>query len=199
MYNYRKLSKKQQEELVAERLAQGFPAHSPPHPLNFQTYYLLTAACYQHQPHVSTVARRQQLLDLIFERFTEEKLEIRAWVILPNHYHLLVFVNDFKKLGRLFNRIHGKISRQWNQEDQQPGRKIWYRYTDRMIRSERHYYTTLNYLHYNPVKHGHTTSPYNWEQSSVKWYLQDFGRDWLRDCWVRYPVRDYGTGWDDSS
>lgn len=198
MYQYHRLTQEQKEKLVAERLARGFPAHAPPHPLRLQTYYLLTAACYQHQPYLSTSARRQQFLDLLFELFTQESLEIRAWVVLPNHYHLLAYVHDFDKLGGLFNRLHGSTSRQWNQEDQQPGRKIWYRYTDRMIRSERHYYTTLNYLHYNPVKHGYADSPYNWEQSSVSWYLQNLGREYLRDCWVRYPVQDYGKGWDDS-
>ncbi|NEO26870.1 MAG: transposase [Kamptonema sp. SIO4C4] len=199
MYEYRTLTQEQKEERVAERLAQGFPAHAPPHPLRLQTYYLLTATCYEHQPYVSTSVRRQQLLDLLFEQFTQEGLEIRAWVVLPNHYHLLTYVDDFDKLSRLFRRIHGSTARQWNQEDQQQGRKVWYRYADRAIRSERHYYTTLNYLHYNPVKHGYVASPYDWKQSSVGWYLDGFGREWLRDCWVRYPVRDYGKGWDDGS
>jgi putative transposase len=76
------------------------------------------------------------------------------------------------------------------------GRKIWYRYCDRAIRSQRHYYTTLNYIHYNPVKHDLVKSPYDWLESSVHWYLETYGREWLRETWVRYPVRDYGKGWN---
>jgi len=85
----------------------------------------------------------------------------------------------------------------WNVEDGAPGRKVWCRYSDRAIRSERHYYTTLNYLHYNPVKHAVAESPYDWAWSSVHWYRAHRGRGWLRDVWGACPVRDYGKGWDD--
>lgn len=141
--------------------------------------------------------RRRQVLDTLFELFTVNGMEILAWVILLNHYHLLARVTDFGALGDIFRLMHGPTSRQWNLEDATPGRKVWYRFTDRAIRSERHYYTTLNYIHYNPVKHGLVASPYDWAESSVHWYLECFGREWLRDLWIRYPVRDYGRGWDD--
>lgn len=196
MYEYRKLTSEQKAELVAQRLARGFPPHSPPHPIRLQTFYLLTAACYEHQHHLSQQSRRQQLLNLIFEKFINEGMEIRAWVILPNHYHLLVYVPNFDRLGKIFNLIHGSTSRQWNLQENTIGRKIWYSYSDRAIRSQRHYYTTLNYIHYNSVKHGHVKSPYDWAESSVYWYLETYGREWLRDSWVKYPLKSYGKGWD---
>jgi putative transposase len=142
-------------------------------------------------------SRRQQALDALFEMFITNGMEMQAWVVLPNHYHLLVRVTDFDLLGDIFRQVHGPTAREWNLEEATPGRKVWYRYTDRAIRSERHYYTTLNYIHYNPVKHGWVASPYDWPESSVHWYLEHRGREWLRDLWVRYPVRDYGRGWDD--
>jgi putative transposase len=196
MYEYRRLTPEQRSELVKQRLARGFLPHSPPHPIRLQTFYLLTAACYEHKNHLSNQARRQQLLDLIFEKFINDGLEIPAWVILPNHYHILVYVTNFDRLGKLFNSIHGFTSRQWNLEDKVTGRKIWYLYSDRAIRSKRHYYTTLNYIHYNPVKHKQVESPYYWIESSVHWYLENHGREWLRDLWVKYPVLDYGKEWD---
>ena len=119
-----------------------------------------------------------------------------AWAVLLNHYHLLVHVTEFGALGDIFRLVHGPTAREWNLQDDALGRKVWYRFTDRAIRSERHYYTVLNYIHHNPVKHGWAESPYDWEESSVHWYLIHQGRDWLRDSWVRYPVRDYGRGWD---
>jgi len=123
--------------------------------------------------------------------------EIVAWVVLPNHYHLLARVTDVPALSRIFRAVHGRLSRQWNLEDHAVGRKVWYCYSDRAIRSEGHYYTTLNYIHYNPVKHGWSLSPYDWPHSSVSWYLEHEGREWLQDLWTAYPVREYGRGWDD--
>jgi putative transposase len=124
-------------------------------------------------------------------------IEIQAWAILPNHYHLLIYTEDLKYVGSVVRSIHGTTAYQWNREDKMKGRKIWYCYGDRAIRSQRHYYTTLNYIHYNPVKHGCVQSPYDWSASSVEWYRQSRGRNWLRELWVNYPVRDYGKGWDD--
>jgi len=124
-------------------------------------------------------------------------VEILAWVVLPNHYHLLVQVPELDSLSQLFRLVHARMARQWNAADATPARKVWYRYTDRAMRSERHYYTTLNYIHYNPVKHGIVASPYDWVESSVHWYVREFGRDWLRDVWAKYPLRSYGQGWDD--
>jgi putative transposase len=34
-------------------------------------------------------ARRQQVLDLLFEHRVLRGIELRAWVVMPNHYHLL--------------------------------------------------------------------------------------------------------------
>ncbi|MDZ8241265.1 MAG: hypothetical protein RMZ69_29605 [Nostoc sp. ChiQUE01a] len=95
-------------------------------------------------------SRRQQLLNKIFNRFSiSEKdhesaealttnLTIYAWVVLPNHYHLLIQVVNFDVLSDLFRRTHGTLSRQWNIEDNITKRKIWYSWSDRAIRSERH-------------------------------------------------------------
>ncbi len=196
MYEYRKLTPEQQREIVEERLRRGYPAHRPPHLAIDQACYLLTAACYEHRPHMHTAERRQQILDHLLAQLALHEMSMLAWVVLNNHYHLLVQVTVFKQLAAIFKQVHGRSSFEWNKEDNARGRKVWYRYSDRLIRSERHYYTTLNYIHYNPVKHGVVESPYDWQWSSVHWYLEAHGREWLRDSWQRYPVRDYGKGWD---
>ena len=197
MYEYRKLTPEKRADLVRQRLAHGYPPHSPPHPVRDQPFYLLTATCYEHVNHMQSHERRSQVLDALFEQFVSTGMEIRAWVVLPNHYHLLAKVTAFDALGGMLRLVHGPTARQWNLEDDAPGRRVWHAFADRAIRSERHHLTTVNYIHYNPVKHGWSGSPYDWEESSVPWYLEHYGREWLRDSWVRYPVRDYGRGWDD--
>jgi len=197
MYRYRKLTPQQKRELVQERIRQGNPAHQPPHPVRGQLYYLLTAACYEHKPHLNSPPRRDHLQTLLLQEFSIPGIEISAWVVLPNHYHILAKVETFDVLGIIFQKIHGCTSREWNIEDDTLGRKVWYRYSDRAIRSERHYNATLNYIHYNPVKHCGVSSPNEWKWSSLFWYYEDRGSQWLRDLWQCYPLKDYGKGWDD--
>ncbi len=197
-YEYRRLTPDERADLVRERLANGYPPHAPPHPIREETYYLLTAACYEHARHMNSEERRQQTLDALFEALVLAGIELRAWVVLANHYHLLAHVSDLAGVGRRLGIVHRTVARAWNAEDGSHGRQVWYRYTDRAIRSEGHYNVTLNYIHYNPVKHRYTRSPYAWRQSSVHWYLERFGREWLRELWARYPLRSYGQGWDEA-
>jgi putative transposase len=197
MYEYRRLTPDERRKLVEERRLHGRPLHQPPHLALEQTYCLLTAACYNHHAHMQSPERRQAVLDLLFEQFIQRGMEIQAWVVLGNHYHLLAHVTELKALGDIFRRVHGRTSRDWNKEEETQGRRVWYRYSDRAIRSEGHYYTTLNYIHYNPVKHKLVASPYAWTWSSVHWYREHYGRTWLRGLWRRYPLRDYGKSWDE--
>ena len=198
MYEYRKLSPEQREEVVRARRERGYPDHQPPHPHREERHYLITAACYEHRYILDALERRQDMLGLLFDKLLRADIELCGWVVMGNHYHLLVRVERFEMIGQAVRQAHGASAREWNALDGTPGRKVWYRYSDRAIRSEAHYYTTLNYIHYNPVHHGTAPSPYEWDWSSVHWYLAHRGREWLQDLWRRYPLRDYGKGWDEA-
>lgn len=59
---------------------------------------------------------------------------------------------------------------------------VWQRrFYEHTIRDEQDLYNHLNYIHYNPVKHGATKSVKNWEYSSFQkfvkknWYEIDWG------------------------
>ncbi|GIV18245.1 MAG: hypothetical protein KatS3mg022_3680 [Armatimonadota bacterium] len=197
MYLYRHLNEEERRLLVEERRQRGFPPHRPPHPEREAIYYLLTAACYEHRHLMNTVDRREQLLDRLFEQCTQHGIELRAWVVLPNHYHVLAVVPDFSVLPEVFRRVHGATSRQWNIEDNTLGRKVWYQYADRAIRSERHYWATVNYIHYNPIKHGYVRRAREWKVSSIHWYWHSYGEQQLRQWWDAFPIGDYGKGWDE--
>lgn len=196
-HEYRRMTPEEREDVVRSRATKGHPLHSPPHPINEKEYYLLTAANFEHRRIMADCKRRSNFQKVVLEKVREAEVEISAWVFLANHYHLPAFVPDFPRLSLLFNRLHGASSRQWNLEDGLSGkRRVWYKFSDRMIRSIAHYYATLNYIHYNPVKHGYTNRIDRWEWSSFSWYLEEMGRDWLVEIWNKYPIKNYGDKWD---
>jgi putative transposase len=52
-------------------------------------------------------------------------------------------------------------------------RGIWQRrFWEHVIRDERDYELHVDYLHYNPVKHGHVTRVADWPYSSFHRYVQ---------------------------
>jgi putative transposase len=67
------------------------------------------------------------------------------------------------------------------------------------MRTEDHFFVCLNYVHNNPVKHGYVKKWQDWPFSSVHWYLENKGRDWMLDLWLNHPVLSFGEEWDDFS
>ena len=138
-YEYRKLSPKEREEIVEFRKQQGYPLHAPPHPFREKGTYLLTAANFEHKAVMLSPERRTEFQEFLLRGFREIQAEIIGWVILPNHYHILVIVDSLDLVSNLIQLIHGKTSREWNLQDHlTEKRKIWYRFSDRMMRNEIH-------------------------------------------------------------
>src|SRR5258708_29600002 len=92
-YLWRKLTAKQQEELLGWRKQRGLPWHRPPHRASERTRYHLTAACFEHQPFVGrNEERMQSFCGTLLGVFQEPKNKalVHAWCVLPNHYHALI-------------------------------------------------------------------------------------------------------------
>jgi len=157
---------------------------------------MITATTFNHAPFLAadrTKALVREKLKTLVQHFG---ITLRAWVILDNHYHLLLKTATGKSLSRFFGQLHGGTSRQINIWDNAKGRQVWRNYWDTCIRSEKDMWQRFNYIHQNPVKHGYVRQIEAWPFSSYGYYLRTKGEAWLADCWQRYPVVDYLTGDD---
>jgi putative transposase len=195
VYEYRDMTEAERAKVLAGRKLHLRPWHAPPHFDQTEGVYLISAACYEHRPIMPTEDRRTEWETAVCSRLGRG-IEIRAWVVLPNHYHLLI-AGDLGVFARRIARLHNGIATQWNREDGAPERKVWHRFSDRVIRSERHYYASLNYIHTNPVKHRHAATPDAWTWSSLSLYMEMVGRERLAEWWREYPIGEYGKGWDE--
>lgn len=97
--------------------------------------------------------------------------QVYAWRVLPNHWHALVSTKKLKVLSKYIGQLHGKSSHAWNGEDETRKRQCWHGYADRRIRNERHLFAERNYIHHNPVRHGHTAKWQEWPYSSAASFL----------------------------
>jgi putative transposase len=64
------------------------------------------------------------------------------------------------------------------------------------MRSERHFWTSLNYIHNNPVRHRYVERWQDWPYSSASAFLESVGRETAEEIWRNYPLLDYGMDWD---
>ena len=99
--------------------------------------------------------------------------------------------------GKAIGLVHGRSSFYANQRDGTPGRQVWYKYVDRAIRSERHYWACLHYIIANSVKHGFAVRMDEWEWSSYHELLAEHGPAWIDDLCREFPLHGFGKGWDD--
>jgi putative transposase len=103
------------------------------------------------------------------------RVDILAYCIMPNHYHILLRQNRKKGIYSFMNNISNAFTRFYNTIVQRKGPIFIPRYKSRLIHSEEQLIHVLRYIHLNPYSSGNVTSLRHLEQypfSSHIEYLQ---------------------------
>ena len=140
-------------------------AHTPPHLHKDSAKYFITAALFQKMKILDDDCK-DKLLSSIMLACWNHNWSLEDWVILDNHYHIMVnspknesniskFVSEYHKFTALYVKKSAKY---------QDLPKIFDNYWDTCITYERSYYARLNYIYFNPVKHGYADNAedYRW-------------------------------------
>jgi len=197
MYYWRRLTPEQRQAVLVERQRQHRPWHGPPHYASPDGLYLLTAACYEHQPVIGLSSQRMgEFESELLKTCSAFASSIFAWVVLPNHYHLLLQSSELKALLAALGKLHGRTSYRWNGIEGLRGRKVWHRVAETAMKSERHFWATLNYVLNNAVRHGYVARWQDWPYSNAALYLEQTDRQEAEHRWREYPIDDYGRDWD---
>ncbi len=197
MYSWRRFTPQQREAILQERKSYPRPWHGPPHYASEASLYLLSAACYEHRSIIGASPQRMAEFESdILQTSAEQAQKIFAWTVLPNHYHLLVDAADILALLKAHGQLDGRTSFRWNGEDAHRGRQVWHRATETAMKSERHFWATLNYVLHNAVRHGYVGRWQDWPYSNAARYLEEVGRELAERRWREYPTLDYGKDWD---
>jgi putative transposase len=107
---------------------------------------------------------------VIMEVQSTHPFNIDAWVLLPEHLHC---VWTLPEGDQDFSRRWGLIKAKFSKESRRLARPIWQnRFWEHLIRDDRDLHKHLDYIHYNPVKHGLVESPKDWPSSSFHRYVQ---------------------------
>ena len=123
----------------------------------------LTVAGYPHhviqrgndrQPIVQDDADRQRLLDLWYEHARAFKVAIHAYVLMDNHFHLLLTPETDDALPKMMQAVGRSYVRYFNQRHQRSGTLWEGRYRSTLIDSERYLLACMVYIDLNPVRAG---------------------------------------------
>ncbi len=164
--------------------------HTPVHVFLDDTAYFITGAIYQKRMLLRHADLKETLLTIIQKNFQDFGWQLEHWVILDNHYHLLGQSRKGKDLSEMFRRIHGGSST-LIREATGCELPVWWNFWDYCPRNERQYLTRMNYLFYNPAKHGYVTNLREYGFSSFHQAFAALGRERLARQFRECP--DYKT------
>jgi putative DNA methylase len=112
--------------------------------------------------------RRSDVAELVEKVLLEKDgsdYRMQAWVVMPNHIHLVVDVWDVP-LGKLIQGWKGKSSREANKRLGRRGAFWQADYHDTLIRDEAHLKRAIRYTEQNPVKACLTRAACDWWSSA---------------------------------
>jgi putative transposase len=111
---------------------------------------------------------------------------MHAWVILPEHSHLLIQPSAEGGADEIMRRVRHRYSLDYAQLMGSPAEMVVWeqRYGLESVSNPETFATRMDTIHYDPVRHGLVTRPEEWIQSSY-------------GAWVERGLYKLGWGWSE--
>jgi putative transposase len=155
--------------------------------------FFFTVVTFRRRRLFANPNNQEILSNIIAEVRKESPFTLDAWVFLPDHLHCLWTLPpgeaDYsKRWGLIKAKFTKAISTEACRSARLTGSRIrhrestiWQRrFWEHRIRDERDLQVHLDYIHFNPVKHGLANSPRDWPYSSFRDFV---GQNLYPDNW----------------
>ena len=146
----------------------------------------LTFSCYQRLPLLKNDKIKKLFVDRMAELRREEMFKLFAYVVMPEHAHMLILPNLPRHsvsviMHRMKRVVAERVIKRWRELDAPILRRLidaeerlhfWQRGGgyDRNIVGEDELHEKIGYIHDNPVRRGLVTTQVDWLWSSAPWY-----------------------------
>ena len=145
--------------------------------------YFFTVVTHQRIKILSLPEHISRLKSSFAKVMEKHPYTMEAFVILPDHIHCLWRMppsdSNYSIRWRL---IKGYFSNGFNDPVNKRGEKeIWQRrFWEHLLRDDEDWRRHMDYIHYNPVKHGYVENPGDWPHSSFRQAVKDglYAPDW---------------------
>ncbi|MEO6024852.1 MAG: transposase [Burkholderiales bacterium] len=158
--------------------------------------YFFTVNTYQRQTILTHPDVRSALRDAI--QYVRETMPffVDAWVLLPDHLHTIWTLPEGdaaygKRWGMIKAHVSGKcahvVEAKTPRNESRIKRRegiLWQRrFWEHQIRDDLDYQRHVDYIHFNPVKHGLVTRVADWPHSTFHRYVKHgvYREDWALD------------------
>ncbi len=143
-------------------------SHNPPHLFRGNAKYFITSSTLGKFHYLKAEETKFAIQTYLFKSFDNFDWKVEDWVILNNHYHVLAdSPENALSLERVMNNFHrfSSIYLSKNGVELQK-EKYFHNYWDTCVADEESYSYMVNYIWYNPVKHGYIDRAEDWKFGS---------------------------------
>lgn len=102
------------------------------------------------------------------------QLELLAFCLMPNHFHILIFQKDGEVMTKLLRAISISYTMYFNKKYKRSGPLFQERFKASLIDRDEYLLHISRYIHLNPDQYR------TWEFSSLPYYLAEKKAEWIR-------------------
>lgn len=126
-----------------------------------------------------------ELRNVVKEVKQKHPFQIDAWVLLPDHMHCIWTLPEgddaySKRIGMIKAKFTSRVKHKFERSEFITESKIRYRestiwqrrFWEHEIRGEKDFEHHIDYIHYNPVKHGIVKNVFDWPYSTFHRYVE---------------------------
>ena len=153
--------------------------------------YFFTGVTFKREK-ILTIPENVKLLREAFRYVMDRHtFKIDAFVLLPEHLHCIwTLPQDDRDFSMRWWLVKSYFTRKcdqrykhipWESRKNKKERALWQRrFWEHLIRDEKDMITHVEYIHYNPVKHGLVAAPKEWKHSSFHRYVRKgtYNHEW---------------------
>lgn len=154
--------------------------------------YFFTLVTYKRRPLFSTSRNVERLREAVLRVKNHYPFSIDGIVILPDHLHCIWRLpqsddDNAVRWGQIKRHFSLMLDEPGEQEFSRPGKReraVWQsRFWEHLIIDESDWRRHMDYIHYNPVKHGLVEKVRDWPHSSFLrcvhkgWYALNWGEN----------------------
>ena len=127
---------------------------------------------------------RKLWLETLGEACEKTGWRIHAWVMMNNHYHLLLETPEANLVVGM-KWLQGTYTQRYNSRHEVFGHLFQGRYKAFLVDQERYFFALIRYIHRNPVKRELCEKPEDWPWSSFRHYaLGEIGMVEIESEWT---------------
>lgn len=134
---------------------------------------------HNRQGIVQDDADRLQWKSLLRDAAVTHRVDVHAWLLLDDHFHLVLTPQTAEGLGRMMQSLARRHAAEFNRRHGRTGTLWEGRYRSTLIQTERYFLACMVYIDLNPVRAGMVTQAADFLWSSHAHYTGTRQDPWL--------------------